>query len=58
MDDRKQCIDDVAEALDSGNYPNLKAEIYFNSLGSRVDDEMSPELLDNFKALQNLDVFY
>ena len=58
LDDRKHCIDGVTAALDSGNYPKLKASIYFNSLGSRIDNEMSPELLDNFNDLQNLDVYY
>ena len=37
-EDRAHCIDGVREKLESGDYPNLKAAISFNSLGSRIDE--------------------
>lgn len=58
MKDRKHCIDEVREQLESGDYPKLKAAVSFNSLGSRIDETLSPELIPNFEALMSSPAFY
>jgi len=58
LDDRTHCIDGVRTILESGDFPKLKASISFNSLGSRIDDEQSPELKDTFSTLLNSPIFY
>lgn len=58
MDDRRHCLDEMRLALESGDYPKIRAAISFNSLGSRIDDDQSPELLPNFYDLMDSSAFY
>jgi hypothetical protein len=58
QEDREHCILGVQEQLESEEFNRLRAQIYFNSLSSRIDEERTPEMLPTLDSLHSSKVFY
>lgn len=55
---RTACLDGMIDDLESGDYPRIKAAIYFNSSWCKIDENQTPEMLDVFKDYLDSDAFY
>ena len=58
VEDKQYCIDSIKRLQESGDYPEMKASIFFNSLMCRIDDNNNAELLDNFNDYMRSSAFY
>ena len=58
IEDKQHCINSIKQLQESGDYPEMKASIYFNSLMCRIDEERNEPLLDTFNDYMRSDAFY
>ena len=56
--DKKSCILGTRDKIASGDYPKIKASVYFNSLKSRIDHTKQSHMLDTFSEFLGSDFFY
>ena len=57
FEDQVDCLNGIKELLDSGEIPQLKASIYYNSKHGRIADDKQPELLPAFNDFLRADSF-
>ena len=56
--DKIDCINGIKEIQESGDYPNFRASIYFNSLTGRVGEDQNADVLDTFEDYMKSSAFY
>ena len=58
FEDKEICILGTRDKIASGEYPKIKASVFFNSLKSRIDESKQSHMLDVFKEYLSADFFY
>ena len=49
--DREHCMLGVKEQLESDEFKRLRAQIYFNSLDGKIDEETYPHMIPTLQSL-------